>query len=41
VHVTEPPGARDGDGVGQVTGPAVGSLTANDVRLTFPLFVTT
>src|SRR6476469_5404662 len=40
-HVTESPGASDGDGVGQVTGPIVGSLTATDVRLTLPVFVTT
>ena len=29
VQVTESPGARDGDGVGQVTAPTVGSLTAH------------
>src|SRR3954447_23437294 len=41
VHVTESPGARDGDGVGQVTAPTVGSFTASDVRLTLPVFATT
>src|SRR3954451_21894271 len=40
VHVTESPGARAGDGAGQVTGPPVGSLTVTDVRLTLPVFVT-
>ena|SRR6476469_5554352 len=40
VHVTESPGASDGDGVGQVTDPPVGSLTVTDVRLTLPVFVT-
>src|SRR6478735_699578 len=40
VQVSEPPGTRDGDGVGQLTGPPVGSLIATDARLTFPVFVT-
>ena len=40
VQVSESPGARDGEGVGQSTGPPVGSLIATDARLTFPEFVT-
>jgi hypothetical protein len=40
-HVIELPGARDGDGVGHVAGPPVGSLTVTDVRPTLPVFVTT
>src|SRR3954447_5535454 len=40
VHVTESPGGKGGDDGGQVTGPAVGSLTATEVRLTLPVFVT-
>src|SRR3954452_21699312 len=40
VQMTEPSGASGGDGVGQVTGPIVGSSTITAVRLTLPVLVT-
>src|SRR6478609_5692743 len=40
VQTTELRGASGGDGVGQVTGPIVGSSTVTAVRLTLPVLVT-
>ena len=40
VQMTELSGASGGDGVGQVTGPIVGSSTVTAVRLTLPVLVT-
>ena len=41
VHVSEAPGARPGAaGVGHVTAPMLGSVTASDARSTLPVLVT-